>query len=95
MTIADLIAFGWTPHCHDDSGIPYRLEFQDHAFRFLEAGGNLCVVEHYQHGRLTGRDFDDEGSYDAALAKLCERPHSSKVTLGEFLRGLAQTAGGG
>jgi hypothetical protein len=90
MTIADLIALGWTPHCHDDSGIPYRLEFQDHAFRFLEAGANLRVAEHYQHGRLTGRDFDDTGSYDAALAKLCERRHSTGVVLGEFLRGLAR-----
>ena len=94
MTITELIAAGWTPHCHDDSGIPYCLDFHPHSFRFLRSG-DLRVVEHYQRGRLTGRDFDDEGSYDAALAKLCERPHSSKVTLGEFLRGLAQTAGGG
>ena len=87
MTMTELVANGWTPSWHDGAALPHRLDFHPHSFRFLRSG-DLRVVEHYQHGRLTGRDFDDAGSYDAALTKLCARQHSSGVTLGEFLRGL-------
>lgn len=87
MTIGDLIALGWHPWYHEHAALPWRLDFHPHSFRLLRSG-DLRVVEHYQHGRLTGRDFDDAGSYDAALAKLCARQHSTGVTLGEFLRGL-------
>jgi hypothetical protein len=94
MTVADLIALGWTVWQYPNAVHPWRLDFQQHTFRFL-LSGDLRVVEHYQHGRLTGRDYNDVGSYDAALAKLCARQHSSGVTLGEWLRGLALPAGGG
>lgn len=89
MTMTELIANGWIPRYLEGEAIPYRVDFCEprYSFRFMRAGG-LCIVEFYRYGAIQDRESDLTGSYDAALAKLCARQHSSGVTLGEFLRGL-------
>jgi hypothetical protein len=94
MTMTELVANGWVPQYFDGESTTYRLHCRQHVLRFLRSG-DLCVVERYRYGAIQDRESDTTGSYDAALAKLCARRHSSGVTLREWLRGLALTAGGG